>query len=33
MAYFGTWFHESVRDHIMPLPSFDEAFFGAPFDE
>jgi hypothetical protein len=32
-AYAFTWFHESVRAHVAPLPTFDEAFFGAPFTE
>ncbi|MGH8973820.1 MAG: HD domain-containing protein [Acidimicrobiia bacterium] len=32
-AYAFTWLHESVRDHVAPLPTFDEAFFGAPFAE
>jgi len=33
MAYAFTWFHESVRAHVAPLPTFDEAFFNAPFAE
>lgn len=33
MAYAFTWLHDTVRTHVAPLPSFDEAFFGAPFDE
>jgi hypothetical protein len=32
-AYLFTWFHESVRQHVCPVPTFDEAFFGSPFTE
>jgi hypothetical protein len=32
-AYLFTWFHESVRAHVCPVPTFDEALFGAPFAE
>jgi hypothetical protein len=33
MAYAFTWFHESVRAHVAPLPTFDEAFFGTPLPD
>ena len=32
-AYLFTWFHDSLRAHVCPVPTFDEAFFGSPFTE
>ena len=32
-AYLFTWFHESLRAHVCPVPTFDEVFFGSPFTE
>jgi hypothetical protein len=28
-----TSLHESLRTHVCPVPTFDEAFFGSPFTE
>lgn len=33
MAYALTWFHESVRDHLLPLPTFHEILCGTPFSK
>ncbi len=33
MAYAFTWLHEPVRAEVAPLPTFDDAFFAAPFAE
>jgi hypothetical protein len=32
-AYLFTFLHESLRAHVCPVPSFDEAFFASPFTE
>jgi hypothetical protein len=32
-AYLFSWFHESLRAHVCPVPTFDEAFFASPFTE
>jgi hypothetical protein len=32
-AYLFTFLHESLRAHVCPVPTFDEAFFGSPFTE
>jgi len=32
-AYLFTFLHESLRTHVCPVPTFDEAFFGSPFTE
>ncbi|HEY3239611.1 MAG TPA: hypothetical protein VGL92_08610 [Acidimicrobiia bacterium] len=28
-----TWLHESVKAHVTPSPTFEDAIFGAPFPE
>lgn len=32
-AYLFTWFHESLRAHVAPVPTFDEALLGCSLPE
>lgn len=32
-AYLFTWMHDTLRAHVCPVPTFDEALFGSPFTE
>lgn len=32
-AYLFTWFHDSLRAHVCPVPTFDEALFACPLAE